>query len=278
MNKKILVFLAICFGISYLSAGLFHFLGGDYASFSGTLFASCYMLVPALSVAITQIIFKEKVFRGVGLKFRINIWWLVALVGLPLMCILATLASGLFPGIRLSLNTPLMETTLNQMAAAGTPMGAWSVLAVNLVSGLAAGCTINALFALGEEIAWRGFLPANMEGWGFWKKCLVIGLVWGLWHAPIILMGHNYPEHPVFGVFMMTVLCMLLTPVILHLREKGGSVVTAAIAHGSMNAIAGIAMLLLAGYNELLCGMTGLAGFVVMAATDLLIYFNRKRG
>lgn len=274
MNKKIWIFLAVCLGISFGAAALFYFLGGKYASIAGSLFASAYMFIPTISVIITQLICKEKVLSNVGLKFKINIWWLIALVAMPVLCIIATVASGLLPGVELSLDSELMQKSLEQLSNAGQPIGVWGFLGIELVSALFAGCTINAVFALGEEIAWRGFLPENMKEWGFWKKCLVIGFIWGFWHAPIILMGHNYPSHPVAGVFMMIAFCMLMTPIFLYFREKGNSVVTSAIAHGSLNAIAGIALLLLIGYNEMLCGMTGVIGFAVMAIADIFIYFK----
>ena len=35
---------------------------------------------------------------------------------------------------------------------------------------------------------------------GFLKTSVLTGFIWGVWHAPIILQGHNYPQHPVAGV------------------------------------------------------------------------------
>jgi membrane protease YdiL (CAAX protease family) len=116
-----------------------------------------------------------------------------------------------------------------------------------------------------------------MDAWGFWKKSLIIGIVWGFWHAPLILMGHNYPDHPIAGVFMMVLLCVVMTPVFLYLREKSGSTMVAAIAHGTLNGSAGISVMYLAGGNDLLCGTTGLVGIMIFAILDLLIYILKKR-
>ncbi len=55
----------------------------------------------------------------------------------------------------------------------------------------------------GEELGWRGFLLKQCSYMDFWKMSLVIGIIWGLWHAPIIIQGYNYPQNPVIGVFMM---------------------------------------------------------------------------
>ena len=85
---------------------------------------------------------------------------------------------------------------------------------------------------LNEEIGWRGLLQRELGFMEFWKSSLTIGVIWGIWHAPIILQGHNYPEHPVIGVFMMTIWCILLAPIFSYIRLKSKSVIAAAIMHG----------------------------------------------
>lgn len=276
-KKKILIFLAFCFGISWLSAGIFHWCGGDYKSVWGFLLGIVYMLFPLISVLLTQLVTGEKLFSGIGLSFKLNRWWWLGwLVIIPLIVLLSLPVSALFTGMSISGDTEMVRQTMGSLEAQGLPLGSGGVLVITLLSGLVAGMTVNALFAFGEESAWRGFLHRCLEGTGFWKKCLFIGFVWGLWHAPIILMGHNYPEHPVAGVFMMIAFCMLFTPVMVFIREKSGSVIMAAIAHGTLNALAGISIMYLAGYKELVGSITGIAGFIVLAIADLLIFLFRN--
>ncbi len=276
-KKKILIFLAFCFGISWLSAGIFHWCGGDYKSVWGFLLGIVYMLFPLISVLLTQLVTGEKLFSGIGLSFKLNRWWWLGwLVIIPLIVLLSLPVSALFTGMSISGDTEMVRQTMGSLEAQGLPLGPGGVLVITLLSGLVAGMTVNALFAFGEESAWRGFLHRCLEGTGFWKKCLFIGFVWGLWHAPIILMGHNYPEHPVAGVFMMIAFCMLFTPVMVFIREKSGSVIMAAIAHGTLNALAGISIMYLAGYKELVGSITGIAGFIVLAVADLLIFLLRN--
>lgn len=277
-KKKVLIFLAFCFGISYLAAGLFHWCGGDYKSIWGFLLASVYMFFPLISVLLTQLVTGEKLFSGIGLSFRLNRWWWLGwLVIIPLPILLSLPVSALFPGVSISAEGDMMRQTMDSLAAQGLALGPWGVLVFTLLSGLVAGLTINAVMAFGEEAAWRGFLHRCMAGMGFWKECLVIGVIWGLWHAPLILMGHNYPEHPVAGVFMMVAFCVLLTPLMIFIREKSGSVIMAAVAHGTVNALGGISILYLSGYKELLGGITGLAGFIVLVLADLAILLYRNK-
>lgn len=276
MDKRLKVFLYVCFGISFIAGGAFHFLGGDLSSASGMFFASAYMLIPLISVIITQLIFGEKPFSDVGVSFKINKWWFVAWLLMPVVNILAMFASTLLPGVSLDPNSELVRLAIADMSTKGLEIDGWGLLAITIVGSLFAGFTINAFFAFGEEIAWRGFLPRIMDAWGFWKKSLVIGTVWGFWHAPLVLMGHNYPDHPIAGVFMMILLCVVMTPVFLYLREKSGSTMVAAIAHGTLNGSAGISVMYLAGGNDLLCGTTGLVGIMILVILDLLIYLLRK--
>lgn len=276
MNKKFSVFLATCFGISLLSAGLFHLLGGTNNSGIGMLFGSGYMLLPLISVLLTQMICGERLLSGCGVSFKVNRWWFVAWFGFLLFPFIATLASALIPGVGITLESDLMRQSVESFSAKGVPIGPWGIIAITLGSGLLAGATINAVFAFGEEIAWRGFLVRVLEDLGFWKKSILIGVIWGLWHAPFILMGHNYPAHPVAGVFMMIVFCALLSPIMVHIRERSKSVIAAAIAHGTMNATAGISLILLTGGNDLLCGPCGLAGMIVLLVCDIIIFMLRK--
>lgn len=278
-KKKILIFLAICFSISYLAAGIFHWCGADYQSIWGLFLGIVYMFFPLASVLITQLITGEKPFSGIGLSFRLNRWWWLGwLVIIPVLILLSVPVSALFPGVSIDADNEMMSQTVDNLKAQGLSVGTGGVLALTLVSGLFAGITVNAVTAFGEESAWRGFLHRLLKGQGFWKESLIIGFIWGVWHAPIILMGHNYPSHPVAGVFMMVAFCVLLTPIMIFIRERSGSVVMAAIAHGTVNALAGLSIVLLAGYDELLSGFPGLAGFIVLALADLaILIFGKTR-
>ncbi|HIE30029.1 TPA: CPBP family intramembrane metalloprotease, partial [Candidatus Poribacteria bacterium] len=143
---------------------------------------------------------------------------------------------------------------------------------IGLLQGIVAGVTINAVAGFGEELGWRGFLQRELGFLGFWKSSTVIGVIWGVWHAPLILQGHNYPQHPLIGVFMMIIWCILLAPIFSYVRLKAKSVIAAAVIHGSLNATAGLSIMVVKGGNDLIIGVTGLAGFIVLAAVNLGIF------
>lgn len=93
--------------------------------------------------------------------------------------------------------------------------------------------------ALGEEIGWRGFLtPHLMQRFSFPITSLIVGLVWAVWHAPLIYFT-KYNAGPYdLNVQMVNfaVLTIGLSFIMTYLRLKSGSVWTAAILHASHNA------------------------------------------
>jgi membrane protease YdiL (CAAX protease family) len=121
-------------------------------------------------------------------------------------------------------------------------------------------------------LGWRGFLLQELRPLGFARASLFIGFIWGLWHAPLILQGHNYPQHPVTGVFMMILFCMLYTPLLNYITIKANSVIAAAIMHGSINGLAGVAIIMLQGGNDLTVGITGAAGLIVLGICNIVLY------
>lgn len=180
--------------------------------------------------------------------------------------------TGYLERLSASLTPAQLKMLKAQIAAAP-----YNILLLSIIQGLIFGVTINAVAAFGEEYGWRGFLQKQLGYMNFWKMALIIGIIWGLWHAPIIIQGYNYPQHPVLGVFMMIIFTVLFTPLIAYIRIGSESVIAAAIMHGTLNATAGISFLFIAGGNDLTVGELGLAGFISMAIVNvLLVVYDKK--
>jgi membrane protease YdiL (CAAX protease family) len=234
--------------------------------------AAAYMFVPFISVIIVKKIYKECVFSGLLVSFKINRWFFIAWSIFPIIVFCTLGISILFPGITYN---PEMTGFLSRFEGAMPPesiaefKNRINSLPINfvwiaLLQGLIAGATVNAIAGFGEEIGWRGFLLREFKEMYFLKSSVIIGFIWGIWHAPLILMGHNYPQHPKIGVLMMIVWCILLTPIFQFITIKSKSIITAAIAHGTLNAVAGITIMTITGGNDLTAGITGLAGFIAL--------------
>ena len=235
----------------------------------GLIMSAGSMLIPLLAVVFTQLIFKEPILKGLDIKFNIKLSWFIAWLIIPVIIFVILGITLLMPGARWTPDSETIQTAMTQMPAG---FGVWGVIAITIVSGLFAGITVNGLFAFGEEIAWRGYLLKIFQGKKFLTTALCIGIIWGLWHAPIILNGHNYPLHPVAGVFMMIAVCLSMTPALMYFRMKSGSVIVPAIMHGTINATAGITLFVITPENDLLYGAAGLAGIIAFLLFDIGLY------
>ncbi len=101
----------------------------------------------------------------------------------------------------------------------------------------------NALLAIGEEVGWRGWLWPRLAPSGKLGAILISGVIWGTWHAPLILLGYNYPFAPEWGVLAMCGACTVLGAFLGWIRSYSDSVWPAALAHGVFNASFGLTSL-----------------------------------
>ena len=138
--------------------------------------------------------------------------------------------------------------------------------------------TINALFALGEEILWRGYLLEKLKHISFWKQSLVIGIAWGAWHAPLILLfQYNYPAAPYIGVAMMILVCISMSPIMIYLKQRSGNLFVPSVFHGAINGISGLSILLFRGSDSLLTGITGVSGLIVFGLFNFLLFAKLRK-
>ena len=206
-TKKLIVFLLWAFLPMVIVGIVIHFSGAaaaglpedpsavdPLAAIKGLLFSAGAMLIPLLAVVFTQLIFKEPVLKGLGVSFKINRWWWIGWLLMPVIAFAVLGMTLLMPGAQWTPEGRMMQSA---MASMPEGVGVGGILAITVISGLLNGLTINAVFAFGEEIAWRGFLMKEFKGKKFLMAALWIGIIWGFWHAPLILNGHNYPQHPV---------------------------------------------------------------------------------
>jgi membrane protease YdiL (CAAX protease family) len=280
--KKGIQFIVLTCLVSWTIAGAAIGLGLHEAKgLSYTVFGAIYMLLPTICVIILQKLHKEKLFSNLNISFRFNRWFLVAGV-IPILYAFITLGINLFfTNVSFSAN---YEGLLSSLPAEQATLVAEQLskfppvvlLLINLVQAIIAGYTINAFFAFGEELGWRGYLLKALKGKKFLSVSLITGFIWGLWHFPLILIGHNYPQHPITGVGMMIIWCILMSPVITYMVIKSKSVITAAIYHGTLNAIAGIGVLYLVGGNDLTNGVTGIAGFITLLSINIAFFLYDK--
>lgn len=223
-----------------------------------------YMFTPAIAGLIVCL--RNGIsLSSVGLRIGRRRWLaLAAVLPLPILGAITALSLGV-PGVT-------FDSSLDLPAHFGLPSGPfWTLVALGGI--VVAGATVNGILAFGEEFGWRGYLLWELAPLGFWKASLVIGTVWGIWHAPLIVAGHNYPSFPFIGVVAFTITCIAMAPLFTYLVIRSRSLLPAAIFHGVFNA-AGII-----GYagtdnpvlRQLVASEGGIIGVSVLILIALLI-------
>jgi membrane protease YdiL (CAAX protease family) len=207
------------------------------------------MWAPGIAaLAVTRFVLKRPL-KTLGLgrlgEKRTYLWaWL-----LPIGLAIATgIFTFLFSPDKLDLTFPALRQALAAAPGGGAiPVGL--IVAAQIAISFTLAPLFNTLFAMGEELGWRGFLLPSLLPLGQWRAILISGAIWGLWHAPAILQGHNYPSQPVLGVLMMTVFTVLYGAILSWLYLRTGSPWAPALGHGTLNAVAGLPVLFLTGID-----------------------------
>jgi membrane protease YdiL (CAAX protease family) len=100
------------------------------------------------------------------------------------------------------------------------------------------GTIIGALSAAGEEIGWRGYMLTRLIDARVPRPVLASGLIWGLWHIPLVLAGvYVAGSSPVVSAVLLMVSVTSFGFVIARMRLETGSIWPAIALHGAWNSI-----------------------------------------
>lgn len=188
--------------------------------------------------------------------------WAAGTLGIP--------GAGRLPGSDAEFTEHL--TQLNPAMAEGAVPPLVVLTLLTIVQGTLAGLTINGLFAFGEEYGWRGVLADLLRPLGLARATLLTGVLWGLWHAPIIMLGHNYGDEWGWGIPVMVTWTVPLSFILTWTRERTGSVLAPAMLHGAFNGVSGVFILLIIGGNVLIALPVGLVMAFVLTLLALGVW------
>jgi len=110
------------------------------------------------------------------------------------------------------------------------------------------------------------------------KAILLTGVIWGVWHWPVIFMGYNYGFDyfgaPVLGPLAMVWFTIVTSALFGWVTIKTDNVWPAVIGHGALNGIAALSLLFIQGEPSTLLGPTpvGLIGGAGFSIAALIIF------
>ena len=112
-----------------------------------------------------------------------------------------------------------------------------------LVLFLVYGLSVCFVFALFEEVGWRGFLQFYLRSrFSLGLASVIVGLFWGLWYAPLVLfVGLGYPRPMGFvGLLMFVCVCIVWSYILGVLREYSASILAPAVMHGVISGLSSL--------------------------------------
>lgn len=294
-TKRILIYLGITFFITYAySFFVVYPASGTKNMQEGmseltTVLIAAIMFFPAIGVFITRLVTKEG-FKNAMLwpHFKGNMkTYLLAYFGTSLLVYLGTALYFLIFPNELDLELGYMQTVM-KAAVGGEQMQDVSlsvVLIVQTVTAFFFGPILNFVVCLGEEWGWRGYLlPKMLEKFSAVPCLLITGIIWGLWHAPMTAIGHNYgvgyPGFPYTGIASMCGFCIVMGVFLSYLTLKTNSCIPAILAHSAINSNGAIGSYLTKNGPNSFVGPvpTGIIGglpFIILAVVLLVFYFGK---
>jgi uncharacterized protein len=252
-QKRIGLFLLVTFGWAWAASAFLWWLGGLSSPYFSLIAAVLIMPAPAIGHVVTRWLTREG-WQGLWLQPKLRRgwrFWLLAWLGTAVLIILGIALFFLLQPSYFDPNMTTLATQLEAMAEqSGQPLP-FSVQTLILLQSLAAlgpAILINAPFMLGEEFGWRAYLQPKLMPLGPRRAMPLMGIIWGLWHAPIILMGYNYGVGyfgaPITGLIAMCWMTFTVGTWLGWLTWRAGSVWPAVIGHAILNGFGPIAVII----------------------------------
>ena len=231
-KKRLLIYLGLSFGMAWLIFFVFIFTGHTWTGSSPEMLSlvSLGMLAPAIAHVITRKVTNEgfrltgekSMMLGIDLKGK---KWIFFLLAMFLPVVYSTLGDVI---VWLFCPEAFGEAEVSSFVVIIYPL-------ISIVYGV-----VLSFAAFGEEFGWRGYMmPKLIELVGMPKALIIGGIIWGLWHAPLTCVGHNfgmdYPGFPYVGIIVMCLFCTVLGTILMYVTVKTNSVWPAAFMHAVNN-------------------------------------------
>jgi uncharacterized protein len=279
-KKALYFFLGLTFGLTILIATIARLMGftltGTPALMSQMVVLAA-MFIPAGSAIITQKFVLRKPLLGLGFKlgplsmyaktYGIIVTLFIINYGITWMFIQKP-------------DFSLISFVDQYMPGSTLPFPPYVMLAIMAFSTFIIVPFLNLLPSLGEEIGWRGFLLPNLEPMGKIKAMVISGMIWALWHTPMILiLGFAYGNQMWPGAVLHFMMVSGLGIWMAYIWFRTRSTVLAAFMHATFNANAyGIGAMIFVNSNKLIIGAAGLVGALLCLLLGMVtLYFASRQ-
>lgn len=256
-EKKFVIYMLTAFVLAWILqlVGIMGAFSGRIMVYQGALAVSMYMPLLAVVIANKGI---RRIKTGIewGCHFKKN-WkrFLIAWFLPAAATILGAVLYFLVMPEKFDMNCGALAQTLEasgvMVDAEGKIQGIpFAVMVImQWMAAITYGPFVNTFAAVGEEAGWRGYMTPVLSKWlGKGKALILSGIIWGIWHAPVIVFagyeyGRGYTGEPVLGVLMMCGFTTALGIILSYFYEKSQSIWIPSLMHGAINAVAGLPLL-----------------------------------
>jgi membrane protease YdiL (CAAX protease family) len=180
------------------------------------------MWTPAAASVVARLVLREG-FADVSFRIGGSRGWKAIVQALIFPIIVGLISYGV------AWTTGLVHFNPQPIALAARFVGGTASPLVVFMTNLAIATTIVTIFsvrtAAGEEIGWRGYMLTRLIDAGLPKPVLLSGVIWGLWHVPLILGGvYLAGPPPIVSASLWMVTATAFSFVFARLRLATGSV------------------------------------------------------
>lgn len=225
-------FVVFIAGSAYIERKVY-LLGGSVGNHLGWIYLLMWWVT--ISSVVARVILRESP-RDVSFRWGGWAGTRAVLIATALPLVAGSLAYGIAWNTGLAHFTgPTTPDSVLGIPMSGNPVARFfTFLLIMLTVGGIRSCRS----AAGEEIGWRGYMLTRLIDGGIPAPIFVSGLVWALWHTPLILSGqYASGPHPLAsaGLFVCDVVAMGY--IFAWLRLSSGSIWPCIWAHGVWNAV-----------------------------------------
>jgi uncharacterized protein len=292
---RLWIFLGFAFGIAWITGLIIYLTGGltnspvliqtPHITLAPILLVTTYMCAPALGNIFTRLLTHEG-FHDLFLWPKLKQgwpFWLAAWFLPGILTILGMLVYfAVFPAQFDPKFTTLQQILDNAAKLTGKtlPFTAQTYFLIQIAQALVLSPILNSLAVFGEEFGWRAYLQPKLMPVGARRALLLIGLIWGVWHWPVIFMGYEYGfgywGAPVVGPLLFLVFTVSMAVLVGWLVLRAGSIWPSVIAHGAINGIAALGLYAMIGQPNMLLGPApnGLLGGLPLILLAAFILFK----